>query len=676
MKIVCQWLKEWVDFPWTAQELGARLTMSGFELEAMEGAEGDTALELNVTPNRGDAMSVLGIAREVAALSGRPLTGPAIAAVSAQLKDTLPVRLEAPAACPKFAGRIIRGVNNRAATPEWMKARLQRAGMRSISPLVDVTNYVLLELGQPMHVYDLARVQGGITVRLANAGEKVALLDGRTIEAGLNVLLIADEAGAVGVAGIMGGERTAINESTADLFLEVAYFSPDAILGRARQIGLQTDASQRFERGVDPALQERAMERATALILSIAGGRPGPVQVAQVPEHLPTRRAVSLRRTQLQRLLGTAIDSARVADALTALGMRVNATEAGWDATPPSHRFDIAIEADLIEEVARIVGYEGIPEIDAVNPQRLRELPAEQPGEASVLDALVARGYQEAISLAFVDPALQRRLFPDREGMALANPITSDLAVMRVSLWPGLVRAALANQRHQQSRIRLFEHGTRFVEEEIDTLSGLACGPRLPEQWGVPKDAQGPVDFFDVKADLEALFIATGGCPDFTYEPAALSCLYPGRAAWVKRAGQAVGWVGELHPALVRELGFTYPPVVFELDYDAALRVSRPVFRDVSRFPQVRRDLALVLDEAVPFSALRERVVLAAPSLLKDCLVFDVYRGPGVEIGRKSVALGLIFQDFSRTLTDEDIDGVVASIVAELRVSLNAKIRE
>jgi phenylalanyl-tRNA synthetase beta chain len=676
MKIPMRWLSEWVESPWAARELGSRLTMAGFELEAVdESRPDDVLLELNVTPNRGDAMSVAGIAREVAALSGNPLKGPPIAPVPARHPDTLPVRLDVPAACPRFAGRIIRSVNNRAPVPAWMQERLQRAGVRSISPVVDVTNYVLLELGQPMHAYDLARLQGEIHVRHASAGEQLTLLDDRAITAGADVLLIADDAGGVGAAGIMGGARTAVSETTTDVFLEVAYFSPDAVLGRARRFGIQTDASQRYERGVDPAGQMRAMERATALILSIAGGSPGPIQMEESVQHVPQRSAVRLRRSQLQRLLGTTIEPSRVTQTLSALGMRVEGTSEGWRVTPPSHRFDVTIEADLIEEVARLIGYGAIPETHAPARQELHALAGSVPSERSVLDTLVARGYHEAITLAFVDPASQARLFPDREGQALSNPIASDLAVMRVSLWPGLLRAALENQRRQQERVRLFERGVRFGESEVDTLAGIATGPRFPEQWGVGGESKSPADFFDVKADVEALLAGSGASDVFAFEPGAIACLHPGRAAVLKRSGREVGRIGELHPALVRELGFTYVPVLFELDY-SALEVARPAYREFSRFPSVRRDIAVVLDEAVPLSALRERVLLAAPRLLEACIPFDVYRGPGVETGRKSVALGLIFQDISRTLTDDDVDGAVAAILAALRASLNAKIRE
>ena len=681
MKLSRAWLKEWVDSTWDARELGARLTMAGFELESVQTVGGDSVLELNVTPNRGDAMSVLGLAREVAALSGQKLAGPLIDAVAAELPDSFPVHIDVPAACPTFVGRVIRGVNNRAVTPAWMRARLESADVRSVSPIVDVTNYVLLEIGQPMHAYDLAALRGEIRVRTARAAERLQLLDGRTVDLEEDMLVIADGDGAVGLAGIMGGQRTAVAIHTTDVFLEVAYFAPAAILGRARRFGLLTDASQRFERGVDPALQNRAIERATALLLQIAGGKAGPVAACKSSAHQPQRRAVSLRRTQLARLLGATIESRQVEAALSALQMKVQTVPTGWGVTPPSHRFDITIEADLIEEVARMVGYAEITERDGKSAHHFRALAQERPAEGSVLEVLSARGYHEVITYAFVDPQLQIRLFPEQPGLALANPISSDLSVMRVSLWQGLLRVAAENQRRQQDRIRLFEHGVCFTSTdggalEIDTLAAIASGSRLPEQWGLPRDMRSPADFFDVKADLEALLAATGSEDQFGFDAAELICLHPGRAARVLRQGRQVGWIGELHPTLVRELDFTYPPVLFELDFYAALRVESPVFREISRFPVVRRDIAVVVDENVSLSALRERVTLSASSLLRQCRVFDVYRGPGLETGTKSIALGLIFQDISRTLTDEDVDQNVTSIVAGLRASLNAKIRE
>jgi phenylalanyl-tRNA synthetase beta chain len=649
MKVPYSWLADWVDVPWSARELGSRLTMAGFELDALEpaaptfthvrvaqilsaerhpqadklqvcrvsmgpgseplqivcgasnarpglktalatvaavlpggleikaaklrGVESfgmlcsakelgladssngilelpdeapvghslreyleldDSTLELNITANRGDAMSVIGIAREVAALAGNRLKSPAppIALQVATLQfgangervgqaqppfdgNRFPVYLDSPAACPTFVGCVIRGVNNRATTPLRIRERLRRAGVRSISPVVDVTNYIMLELGQPMHAYDLAKLRGEIRVRQAHEGERITLLDGKTIELSPDVLLITDADGPVGLAGIMGGERTSVSAETVDVFFEVAYFPPDAVAGRSRRWGMLTDASQRYERGVDPTQQQRAIERAISLLVSITGGVAGPICVTQSPQHQPARPPVPLRRSQLTRLLGVSIADDRVTSTLEALQMKVISTSQGWQATPPPYRFDITIEADLIEEVARIVGFDAIPEADAPVPQSFRAAPEEKPQEHTVLEALAMRGYQEAVTYAFVDPALQAKLFPEREGLALANPIASDMSVMRVSLWPGLLRAALENQRRQQDRIRLFEHGARFevrrgVTLEIDTLAGIACGPRLPEQWGVSQELRGPMDFYDVKGDLEALLVGTG----------------------------------------------------------------------------------------------------------------------------------------------------------------------
>ena len=641
----------------------------------------ETVLDVNVMPNRGDAMSVLGIAREVAALARTRISGPAIGGAGAAHRDRLPVRLEAPAACPRFAGCIVRDVNNRAAVPLWMRERLRRAGLRSISPVVDVTNYVMLELGQPLHAYDLARLRGGIVVRLARAAERLTLLDGKAISAAANVLLITDGEGPVGLAGIMGGARTAVSPETTEVFFESAYFAPETLLGHARSFGLLTDASQRFERGVDPTQQGRAIERAVALLAQVAGGAAGPVAITESAAHLPRRPPVPLRAKQLSRLLGISLPGERVVAALEALQMQVTSTPGGWQVTPPAYRFDIAIEADLIEEVARLTGFEMIPETDAQVPQRFRRLPAAHPAEAAVLQALAARGYQEAITYAFVDPALQTQLFPGQPTLALSNPISSDLSVMRVSLWPGLIRAALENQRRQQDRIRLFEHGTRFEvsddkTREIDTLAGVTLGARLPEQWGVPKEMQSRADFYDVKADVAALFAATGEAEAFAFAAGTLAALHPGRSARVLRRGGPIGWLGELHPKLVKALNFTYPPVLFELDFDAALTVRQSAYEEISRFPQVRRDLAVVVDESVTLSTLAERVTLAASSLLRGLRIFDVYRGPGLEKGRKSIAFGLIFQDISRTLTDEDVERLMASVIADLRENLNARIRE
>ena len=643
----------------------------------------DELLELAITPNRGDAMSVRGIAREVAALTGQDFKHVDCAALPATLADaTLDARsrvaLEAPAACPRFHGRVIVDVDNSQASPVWLRERLRRAGLRSISPVVDITNYIVLELGQPMHAYDLDKIEGNLQVRFARAGESCALLDGRSVELTPDVLVIADAQGPVAMAGVMGGERTAVSAKTRRVLFEVAWFAPAAIAGRGRRYGLTTDASQRFERGVDPEVGAQAIERASALLLQIAGGRAGVTVTTEVATALRSRKSVTLRVAQVARLLGVELSTPEIKDLLTRLGMTVNATAADpavIEVLPPSHRFDIAIERDLIEEVARLVGYDRIPTEPARAAQRILPQPSARLEEQRLLDLLAARGYYEGVHFAFVDPALQEALFPGVAAHRLANPIASDLAVMRLSLWPGLIKAALENQRRQQTRVRLFEHGVVFpvAEAEIDRIAAISLGTRWPEQWGSGREAG---DFHDLRADVEALLSMSGDSGAFTFAPAIHSALHPGRSAQISRAGRPVGWIGELHPRLVRELGFVAAPTLFELDIAPAFAVSYAPFVEVSRFPQVRRDLAFVVDESVSFEAIRERVTHAASSLLKQLSLFDVYRGPGIESGRKSVALGLILQEKDRTLTDEDTDRVIAAVRASLGEGLGAQFRE
>lgn len=643
----------------------------------------DEILEIAITPNRGDAMSVLGVAREVAALTGKKIEAKSVAPVAVQPMQSIAVGLIDGAGCPKFAGRMIRGVNNRASSPLWLRERLRRAGLRSISPVVDVTNYVVHELGQPMHAYDAAKLQGGITVRRARTDENLTLLDGKTHALRDDMLVIADAAGPVALAGIMGGERTAVSDGTTEVFFEVAWFQPEAIAGRARRVGLTTDASQRFERGVDPTLQERAIERATELLLSIAGGSAGEVVVHRSQDAMPPRPPVRLRVQRLQRLLGVSVPSAAVEEKLHLLGMTVRSEAGAWLVTPPPHRFDIAIEADLIEEVGRLIGLSAIAEQLPRIQQQFARLPESQAAERSLLDLLAARGYQETVHFAFVDPVFQQRLFPSATALRLQNPIAENLSVMRVSLWPGLLNAARENFRRQQDRIRLFELGSVFAADgvESDKIAGVIAGPRYAEQWGnppfeTPKGVPpGSSDFFDLRADVQALLSICGEIDTISFESGSLPCLHPGRSALIRRSGQPVGYLGELHPDLVKELDLTYPPQLFEVDR-LALLAALPSVSALSRQPRVRRDLAVVVDEAVTFSQLRERVTSAASGLLRELRCFDVYRGKGVENGRKSIALGLIFQDNLKTLTDAEADQLMAAIRTELGASLNAKIRE
>jgi phenylalanyl-tRNA synthetase beta chain len=659
----------------------------------------DPIFEINVTPNRGDALSILGIAREVAALSGIALGAPSLSPAGAlspsresaralSAVPTLAVRLQPGAGAGRLLTRVVRGLDNARASPLWLRERLRRCGLRSISPVVDATNYLMLQLGQPMHAFDYGILRGALAARRAVNGERLQLLGGREIELTEDVLVIADDASALGLAGIMGGQRAAISTATRDVALEVAWFAPAVIAGRARRYGLQTDASQRFERGVDWRLQERALEQVTSLILQIAGGQAGPSTSAQLPEQLPAPMSVTLRARQLERLLGMPVAPATVEQRLRSLGMKLSSTpkEAGtaqqgveWQVEPPSWRFDISIEADLIEEVARIGGFDLIGEQDAALPVTPKPIASAEVDERVVLRTLAARGYQEAVSFAFVDPELQRQLFGVQPVIELANPIASELAVMRTSLWPGLLRAARENLRRQHERVRLFEIANRYLLDEDGghleqkMLAVLALGARSPEQWGT---ASVPVDFYDLKGDLEALLVLGAEPGQFVCEPAKLECLHPGRSARIVRGGTQIGHIGELHPRLASALDFTYVPILLEIDYAAAFGTKLAQFEEVSRFPYIRRDISFTVPEAIAFRLIRERVTVAATSLLKELRVFDVYQGTGVESGRKSVALGLILQDLNRTLTTEDADRVVEAVHAELRLNLDARIRE
>ncbi|HEV7432295.1 MAG TPA: phenylalanine--tRNA ligase subunit beta [Steroidobacteraceae bacterium] len=644
----------------------------------------ETLVEISITPNRGDAMSVQGLARELAAANGLSLTRvpvPLMPPVSVAHATRFPVQLAPGVGCPRFASRVIRDVDNRRPVPQWLRERLERSGLRSISPVVDATNFVLLELGQPLHAYDLGKLRTGLQVRRAASGEGLTLLDGRHVTLADDVLVIADAAGPVGMAGIMGGERSAVAESTNELLLEVAWFDPSAIAGRARRYGLLTDASQRYERGVDPAGQERALERATEVICAIAGGTAGPACLEEFPAELPVRSAVPLRAAQISRLLGTAISAPEVTRRLQALGMSVEAVSGDdWRVTPPSWRFDIAIEADLIEELARSVGLDQFPERPPTGARIIAGRSDLQSSERSVLQELTARGYSEAVTFGFTDPALQRLLCGPLEPLTLRNPIASNLAVMRASLWPGLLLAARENLRRQRERVRLFEIATQFRRagdgsiHEQKMIAGISLGARLPEQWGAKR---APGDYYDLKGDVTSLLAVSGRGGADRFDPVGTAaCLHPGRSAQIVRDGSVIGQLGELHPGLLRELDFTYAPLLFELDYRAVTRNAPVRFTPVSSYPQIRRDISFTVAANETFGRIAERVSVAASTRLHELRVFDIYQGEGVESGRKSVALGLILQDLSRTLTDAEADEVVAAVSAELRLSLDARIRE
>ncbi|HWP01223.1 MAG TPA: phenylalanine--tRNA ligase subunit beta [Methylococcus sp.] len=671
----------------SARELGLEESSSGLlELpsEAPLGCDireylqlEDRALEIDLTPNRADCLSVEGIAREVALLNRLPFQGLEVPEQPVESGRHKSIRMEAPEACPRYLGRVIAGVDARAPTPIWMKERLRRSGLRSLGAVIDVTNYVLLELGQPLHAFDLAKLTGEIRVRWGRAGETLALLNGEEIALTPDVLVIADDRGPLALAGVMGGDASAVRETTTDIFLESAFFAPAAILGKARRFGLATESSHRFERGVDPELPRRALQRATALIREITGGSAGPVTEVSEAERLPVRAAIRLRARRLDQVLGFAVDRDSVTDILTRLGMGVVPDPEGWTVVPPSFRFDIGLEADLIEEVGRIHGYERIPRRRSVFSIAM------QPASESVLttdrvrDLLADRGYQEVITYSFVDPELQRRIDPDSIPLALKNPISSEQSVMRTSLWVGLIEVARKNLNRQQDRLRIFETGLRFLPGQNGlgqrpALAGLALGPAFDEQWG---ERSRPVDFFDVKGDLEALLALTG-CDSFRFESGMRPALHPGQTAVIGIEGETVGWLGMLHPELERWLGFEQAVFLFELDLDRIERRRLPRFTPLSRFPQVRRDLALVVDHAVPAAALLAAVAETGGALVRDVVLFDVYRGAGVEPEKKSVALGVVLQDARETLTDSRVEAVIEAIVERLTTEFGAKLRD
>jgi phenylalanyl-tRNA synthetase beta chain len=634
----------------------------------------DTILEVNLTPNRGDCMSLAGVAREASAALGKPLHAPTIKPVDAQIADRFPVRLEGGIGCPKFVGRVIRGIRPYARSPFWMQERLRRAGLRPISAVVDVTNYVMLELGQPMHAYDLKKLRGAIVVRYAKTGETLRMLDGRVVELAPDILMIADEHTLLGMAGVMGGEDSGISDATTDVFLEVAFFDPATVIGRGRRFGLITDASQRYERGVDPELQERAIERATQLLLDAAGGSAGPVSVTRTQQNYPAPAPIGLRHQRVEHVLGVKLDTATVESLLRRLEMKLTGSGGKWQVTPPSWRFDLRIEEDLIEEVARLYGFDNIPEANEIAAQQMMPWTENRVRNERAADLLVDRGYQEAITYTFTDAAAQAALCPE-PALALTNPISAEMGVMRVSLWPGLIQTLGSNQRRQQQRVRLFEIGRRYSAsgDETEVIAGIASGSALPEQWGAEASK---LDFFDVKADLEALLTLTGAAQEFRFVAQAHPALHPGQSARIMRGDRAVGWLGAVHPEHVRRLDLTYPVFVFELETATGLATVVPEFREISKYPAIRRDIAVIVDEGLAVEAIRDAVHKSAGALLKDLTLLSVYRGRQFEKGKKSIALGLQLQDTSRTLTDNEADALVAQVVEQLSRQLNATIRD
>ncbi|WP_313064921.1 phenylalanine--tRNA ligase subunit beta [Pseudomonas sp.] len=639
----------------------------------------DASIEVDLTPNRGDCLSLAGLAREVGALYNAPVTRPVVAAVAAVHDEVRPIEVLAPNACPRYLGRVIRNVDLSRPTPLWMVERLRRADVRSIDAAVDITNYVMLELGQPLHAFDLAEINGGIRVRMAEEDEKLVLLDGQEVALRADTLVIADHSRALAIAGVMGGEHSGVSATTRDVFLESAFFDQIAIAGKARSYGLHTDASHRYERGVDWKLAREAMERATGLLLEITGGEAGPITETVNEQYLPSVAPITLRAKSVEQMLGLVIAPAEIEQLLSALGLGISSSGEGqWHVEVPSHRFDISLEVDLIEELARLYGYNRLPvryPQARLAPQPKAEARAHLP---DLRRLLVARGYQEAVTYSFIDPKQFELFNPGVEPLLLANPISNDMAAMRSSLWPGLVKALSHNLNRQQDRVRMFESGLRFVGQldglkQEPMLAGVVCGSRLPEGWAQGRDA---VDFFDVKADVEAVLGFAGALDAFTFVPGSHPALHPGQTARIEREGRLVGFIGALHPELSKTLGLDRPVFVFELVLAEVAAGKMPKFSELSRFPEVRRDLALIADREVPATAVMEVIRENAGEWLTDLRLFDVYQGKGIDPHRKSLAVGLTWQHPSRTLNDDEVNATTQNILTSLEQRLNATLRK
>ena len=655
-------------------DLGAGAPVGGDLAEWLE--LDDVVIEVGLTPNRGDCLCIAGIAREIAAATRVAMRRRGRApAVEPRIGDALPIALDAPARCPRYVGRAVRGIDPGAASPPWMTERLRRCGLRPLSAVVDVTNYVMLELGQPMHAFDLGKLDAGIRVRNGREGESLTLLDGSVAALDGDALVIADESRPVALAGVMGGLESGVTGATRDVFLESAWFDPRTIALEARRRGMHTDASHRFERAVAPDLQREAMERATKLLIEIAGGEPGPIVEAADEGRLPRAGPVTLRRARLRRVLGAEVPAHEVRDVLSRLGMRVEETRDGWAVTPPPYRPDVGIEVDLIEEVARIVGFENLPGTAPSADLGIAARAEGDVGVARVRGRLVDRGYHEAVTYSFVDAALQARIAPAPDGVALANPIASDMGVMRTTLWPGLIGAAIHNVNRQQPRVRLFETGLVFIPDggqvrQPGMIGAIAAGPVAPEQWA---DAPRIVDFYDVKGDVEALLALSGRPAEFVADthPA----LHPGQTAAIVQGGERIGAIGVLHPALASE--FRLPgAVLFELRLDPVVAGTVPKFRALSRFPAVRRDLSLLAPEAATASSVRACIERAGVGVLEGLELFDVYSGEGVDPGMKGMSLALTFQSPSRTLDDAEVATALSVILDSLAGTLGVALRE
>jgi phenylalanyl-tRNA synthetase beta chain len=690
MKCMESWLREWVNPPISREALGAGLTMAGLEVEEMTSIRdsalapqiaknklNDHIIDIAITPNRGDCLSIRGLAREISALTNTPLRKFPISLVKSVSKDTLPIHLQATAACPRYNGRIIRQINIHAPTPDWLKDRLLCSGINTINCIVDVANYVMLELGQPMHAFDLNTIQERVNVRLSVKGEKIALLDGSTKQLDANTLVVADKTHPLAIAGVMGGVESSVTLQTQDILLESAYFSPPIVARQRQHYGLNSDSAYRFERGVDPMMQREAIERATQLILEIAGGNPGPVMEKVSKTHLPKNKKISLNADKIQQILGLSIPNKEINGIFKSLNFPYKYTKNKWVVQSPLYRFDITLPEDLIEEIARLYGYEKIPTLPIyADLQANKELKGAT-DLSLIRQALCDQGYNEIISYSFIDKKLQELLDPDFIPCELLNPITTDMSVMRTNLWPGLINSLMFNRSRQQQRIRLFEVGTCFVTDkttltQVPKIGGLISGLRYPEQWSIPAQE---VDFYDLKGSIENLLSLNFPSTSCTFKPDTHPALHPGQTASIYYQDKKIGIMGALHPQILQNLGIIGSVFVFEMALKALEMTIPTRLEEISKFPEIRRDLAILIKQTIPAKDIQDTIKKVAGSWLKEVFIFDVYQGKGIALGLKSIALALILQHPTRTLVDEEVTELINNVMTALKGQLGAELR-
>ena len=678
MQIPTEWIKEFCGLNTTDDQMANQLTMAGVECELLS-TSNQEILDLSLTPNRADCFSVLGICRELSILNNLNIKIDNYDNSAVHHQDEINIEIESPDDCPTFITRVINNIDVNAKTPDWMIKRLENSGIKSNNVIVDITNYVMLETGQPLHAYDLSKIDNKIKVRRGRNREKISLLDETVKKVNKDYLLITDNSKVLGIAGIMGGQHSGISLDTENIVLESAYFNPITIMGRSRMLNLHTESALRFERGVDPSIQQHAIERATQLINECSDGKNGPITMKQDVTAIPVKQPIMLRKKRIHQILGVTIANYKVLEILTKLDMQVTEKDygySGWLVTPPSFRFDINEECDLIEELARIYGYENIDEKNETSETTLFTSTKRSSKNNLINNIMVGRGYSEVINYSFVSPSMILMTGSESKTVDIQNPLSIEMSVMRTSLLPGLLQNLMYNIQRQHENIRLFESGKIFTannkNSEKEVIAGITYGSRAKEQWSLESN---PIDFYDVKGDLDLLFTSLKIKDQISYTKDSHPMLCPGKNAKIDLDSSTIGHVGELNPELTMDLDLTQNPICFEIYKDNLKLPSQSYYQDNPYFPSSRRDISLLMPEDQEISTILKTIKQLEIPILNNIIIFDVYKGKNIESERKSVALGLIFQAKSRTLTDDEIDKYMSQIKGQVVSNFEIKIR-